>query len=257
MEKNLSIYGVKSHSLILKDLDEGSRSVSGYFASFDTLDSDNDIIRKGAFTKSIQERGVKSTSNRQIAHLRNHDWEQQIGKLTEIGEDAKGLFFVSTLGRSTKGNDAFLDYQDGILNEHSIGFNYIGEKINWIEDSSFKSGGYFEVKEVKLWEGSGVTFGANEFTPVIDVAKGLTNESHLAKLNKEFEIITKALMNGQGTDERLHSFEMRLKVIQQKYNSLIIEKPFTKDTLIIEPNKTQNEITETERKNLLIKLLNN
>jgi len=177
--------------------------------------------------------------------------------LTEIGEDAKGLFFVSTLGRSTKGNDAFLDYQDGILNEHSIGFNYIGEKINWIEDSSFKSGGYFEVKEVKLWEGSGVTFGANEFTPVIDVAKGLTNESHLAKLNKEFEIITKALMNGQGTDERLHSFEMRLKVIQQKYNSLIIEKPFTKDTLIIEPNKTQNEITETERKNLLIKLLNN
>jgi len=73
MEKNLSIYGVKSHSLILKDLDEGSRSVSGYFASFDTLDSDNDIIRKGAFTKSIQERGVKSTSNRQIAHLRNHD----------------------------------------------------------------------------------------------------------------------------------------------------------------------------------------
>lgn len=258
MKKNLSIYGVKSHALELKDFDEGSRKVSGYFASFDTLDSDNDIIRKGAFSKSIQERGTKATSNRQIAHLRNHDWEHQIGKLVELGEDSKGLFFVSELGRSTKGNDAFLDYQDGILNEHSIGFNYIGEKINWVEDSNFKEGGFFEVKEVKLWEGSGVTFGANEFTPVIDVAKGFTKESAIEKLNTEFDIITRALVNGQGTDERLHSFEMRLKVLKQKYNSLLINEPFDKNTYgINEPKQKQKQEKENERKKLLINLIKN
>jgi HK97 family phage prohead protease len=256
MKKNLSIYGVKSIALELKDFDEGSRKVSGYFASFDTLDSDNDIIRKGAFTQSIKQRGTTATTNRQIAHLRNHDWEQQIGKLVELGEDSKGLFFVSQLGRSVKGNDAFLDYQDGILNEHSIGFNYIGEKINFVEDSSYKEGGYYEVKEVKLWEGSGVTFGANEFTPVIDVAKGLTKESAIEKLNHEFDLITRALVTGQGTDERLHSFEMRLKVLQQKYNSLIINEPCKKDTLLNnEPN--QSEIQELKRKELLLKLLKN
>ena len=255
MKKKLSIYGVKSLAFELKDLDEGSRTVQGYFASFDTLDSDQDIIRQGAFAKSISERGVSSTSNRQIAHLRNHDWEHQIGKLIELSEDSKGLLFTSTLGRSTKGNDAFLDYQDGILNEHSIGFNYITDKINWVEDESVKGDGYYEVTEVKLWEGSGVTFGANEFTPVIDVAKGLTKETTLEKLNKEFDSIIKALVNGQGTDERLHALEMRSQVLKQKINSLVIAEPFVKDTRKDEPNKEQ--IEETKKKQTFLKLINN
>jgi len=72
MNKNLSIYGVKSNSLELKDFDEGSRKVSGYFASFDTLDSDNDIIRKGAFAQSIKQRGTEAATNRQF-DAPNHD----------------------------------------------------------------------------------------------------------------------------------------------------------------------------------------
>ena len=114
-------YGVKTVNIKVTDLDEGSRQVKGYFGAFDNLDSDRDVIRNGAFAKSIKESGPKSSGNRKIAHLRNHDWEHQIGRPTELFEDSKGLGFVSILGRSTKGNDAFLDYQDGILNEHSIG----------------------------------------------------------------------------------------------------------------------------------------
>ena len=82
-------YGVKTIDVKISDVDLKSRQVKGYFASFDTLDSDRDVIRKGAFAKSIQENGVDSAGNRKIAHLRNHDWEQQIGKLTELGEDEK------------------------------------------------------------------------------------------------------------------------------------------------------------------------
>ena len=78
--KEFKSYESKSLSLKIEDVDEGSRKVVGYLSAFDTLDSDNDIIRKGAFAKSIKERGVESSSNRQIAHLRNHDWEHQIGK---------------------------------------------------------------------------------------------------------------------------------------------------------------------------------
>ena len=81
----------------MEDLDEGSRQVKGYFASFDTLDSDNDVIRQGAFTKSIAERGPSSLGNRKIAHLRDHDFTHQIGRIDELGEDSKGLYFVSTL----------------------------------------------------------------------------------------------------------------------------------------------------------------
>jgi HK97 family phage prohead protease len=257
MSKEFKAYESKSLSLKIEDVDEGSRKVVGYLSAFDTLDSDNDIIRKGAFAKSIKERGVESSSNRQIAHLRNHDWEQQIGKFLEVYEDDFGLKFVSKLGRSTKGNDALLDYQDGILREHSIGFNYVKDKISEVEDSNNPQGKYYEIQEVKLWEGSGVTFGANEFTPVLDVAKSVLESDYLLKLNNEMESLVSAIKNGKGTDDRLHNIEMRLKLIQTKYNSLIEQlepksvKQFTPDN---EPNEL--EIMENEKKQLFIKLIN-
>ena len=230
-------YGVKTIDVKITDLDEGSRQVKGYFSSFDTIDSDRDVIRKGAFAKSIQERGVNSQGNRKIAHLRNHDWEHQIGALTELFEDSKGLGFVSTLGRSTKGNDALLDYQDGILREHSIGFNYIGDKMKFIEDSSFHEEGHWEINEVKLWEGSGVTFGANSLTPVVDVAKGLLdNDYTLKKINELTTVLEGALKNGKGTDERLLNIEQLFAQLKQLHNSLEVKKPSIKDTLELEPN---------------------
>jgi len=242
-------YACKTTSIIISDLDEGSRRVKGYFASFDTLDSDLDVIRKGAFAKSIKERGVDSMGNRKIAHLRNHDWEHQIGKLEELWEDNTGLGFVSTLGRSSKGTDALLDYQDGILREHSIGFNYIQDKIKLVDSQISPTGQHFEVTEVKLWEGSGVTFGANSLTPVIDVAKSegdYTKAFH--ELNKLSEKFFNALKNGKGTDERLENLEIMFKQIQQLQQSLIELKPSTKNTLITEPRSN-------EYHNSLIKLL--
>jgi len=228
-------YPVKSISFKIEDIDEGSRRVKGYASAFDVMDSDNDVIKKGAFLKSIQERGPMTAGNRKIAHLRNHDWEHQIGKFVELYEDEKGLVFVSELGRSTKGTDALLDYQDGILREHSIGFNYIKDKLNYIEadKSTFDSNnGHFEITEVKLWENSAVTFGANEFTPVLDVAKGAEGRDKLIeKLNEMSERFQKTLRNGGGTDERLQNLELTFKQIQELQNSLVSMKPDVKATL--------------------------
>lgn len=234
-------YAVKTTPLEIKDIDTRSRKVSGYFAAFDSIDSDNDVIRKGAFLKSLQENGVDSSSNRRIAHLRNHDWEQQIGKLEELREDEYGLFFVSSMGRSTHGNDAFLDYQDGILREHSIGFNYIQDKISEVSDSRVDGGFFYEVREVKLWEGSAVTFGANSLTPVIDVAKG-ENEYNatIKKLAEITEGIYNALKNGKGTDARLENLEFKIKQVQQLTESLKSLEPSIKDTLTKKPNKEEN-----------------
>ena len=232
-------YGVKTVSIKVTDLDEGSRQVKGYFSSFDTLDSDRDVIRKGAFSKSINERGPQSSGNRKIAHLRNHDWEQQIGRLDELGEDSKGLYFVSTLGRSSKGEDAFRDYQDGILIEHSIGFNYIPSKMQEVKESPLHEQGHWEINEVKLWEGSGVTFGANSLTPVIDVAKGLKDNSYTLKKLQELTITLEgALKNGKGTDERLVNIEQMFAQLKQLHNSLELNKPSVKDTSTQEPKKS-------------------
>ena len=232
--KENNIYAVKSLDLKVEDIDISSRKVVAYGSAFNIMDSDFDIIRKGAFSKSIQERGANSTGNRKIAHLRNHSWDVQIGKITEIYEDDYGLKFVSELGRSTAGDDALKDYQDGILREHSIGFNYITDKMKFVENDTQD---YYEINEVKLWEVSGVTFGANEFTQVIDVAKGWTAESYLSKLNEQMNTYIKVLKSGSQSDERLYEIEMGLKVLQQKYNSLIISEPTVKVTIEDEPNK--------------------
>lgn len=258
--KQFNAYESKTVSLKLEDVDEGSRKVVGYLSAFDKLDADNDIIRKGAFTKSLKERGVESDSNRKIAHLRNHDWEHQIGKFLELYEDNHGLKFVSQLGRSTKGQDALLDYQDGILREHSIGFNYLQDKINKVEDSNNPSGYYYEVSEVKLWEGSGVTFGANEFTPVLDVTKELLESDYLCNLNKEMDALISALKNGKGTDDRLHNIEMRLKVMQRKYNSLIEQlEPKSVKGITLEDNEPSEAAKQEEalRQVILKQLKNN
>lgn len=228
--------GVKTMPFQLKDIDTRARTVSGYFAAFDSIDADQDIIRRGAFAKSILEHGPDSSTNRQIAHLRNHDWDRQIGKIFELGEDDKGLFFRSSMGTSTEGDNAFRDYQEGILVEHSIGFNYIPDKINFVEDIRTPEGGFFEVTEVKLWEGSGVTFGSNSLTPVIDVSKGETNyNATLKRLNELSGTFQSAIKNGKGTDGRLINLEVQFKQIQQLINSLENQEPSIKDTLKGEP----------------------
>ena len=73
-----NIYSTKQASEI-KDLNSEKREVAVYLSIFDNLDSDNDVITKGAFTKSILERGPDSITNRKIAFLRHHDWQQPIG----------------------------------------------------------------------------------------------------------------------------------------------------------------------------------
>ena len=254
-----TVYGAKEAKSLgfkMEDIDISKGIVKGYLSSFDTLDSDTDVIRKGAFTKSLQERGVKS-EGRRIQHLRHHDWQQPIGKFLELYEDSYGLMFVSKMSNTSIGQDALTNYDEGIINEHSIGFNYVKGKIDKKEDSEY--GEYYEVKEVKLLEGSAVTFGANPYTPTIEVNKALSIEDNTEKLNAEMNILIKALRNGKGTDERLESFENQLKQIQQKYNSLIELKSFDKDALVGESKTPSNEevqkALEDAQKEFYLKLL--
>lgn len=212
----------KTLALNVSDIDASTRKVVGYFASFNTLDADGDIIRKGAFAQSIALKGANSPSNRKIAHLWNHDWSEPIGKLLELFEDDYGLKFVSQLGRSTKAQDTFLNYQDGIIREHSVGFYYLPGGAEVVTD---KLGTYTNVTNVDLIEGSSVTFGANSLTPVIDVNKTEQVQDMLAFLNKQMERYIDVLRNGEGTDERFYELEMGLRTLQAMYNELIQKEP--------------------------------
>jgi HK97 family phage prohead protease len=213
MSKLINGYNLKSLTEI-KDISLGKREVAMYLSKFDVLDSDKDIIKKGAFARSLKDRGVDSPSNRKIAFLRHHDWQQQIGKWLKLEEDDLGLFAVGKLGTSTMGEDALRDYEEGIIKEHSIGFQYMTDNVRKVDnaDGSY----YYEIFEVKLYEGSAVTFGANEFTEVLAIGKSENKVQLVEKLSKEIDVITKALINGRGTDERLYNLEMKLKYLNSR-----------------------------------------
>lgn len=214
-----NLYNTKG-AFEIKDLSSSDRTVAFYLSKFDVIDSDYDMIKKGAFKKSLEERGVESSSNRKIQFLRYHDWEHQIGKFLTLEEDNAGLFAVAQLGRSTKGEDALKDYEDGIIREHSIGFRYIPDKMKWIEDASITSGGYYLINEIMLFEGSAVTFGANQYTEVVEMSKTENRNELITRLTNDLDLTIKALARGGGSDERLHDLEMKSRFISSRISLL-------------------------------------
>lgn len=223
----MSIYQYKTDSVTanIKDVDGKQGIVSGYFNSFNNVDSDGDIIRPGAFTKTIAENGPASARPR-IKHLMNHDVSQVPGVLQVLKEDGRGLYYESKAGTHTLGQDFIKMVESGIITEHSIGFKTI--KKNQLQDfETFQQNpgkGWFEITEVKLWEGSSLTaWGANEMTPIVGM-KGLTADQHLDRMLSRCKALEKFCRNTTASDETIEL----LLIEQKQLTQIIIE--LQKDT---------------------------
>ena len=83
-----NLFNVKTEVLSaeIMDLNVKQGIVTGYFSKFNNVDADGDIIRPGAFTKTIKENGPESSLPR-IKHLLNHDPSLPLGVLTSLKED--------------------------------------------------------------------------------------------------------------------------------------------------------------------------
>jgi len=205
----VNFYQTKNCELKIKDIDSTSGVVSGYFAAFGNKDADGDVFVKGAFSKSIQERGPQSSGNRKIAHLRDHKTSQPIALIKELYEDDKGLAYVSQISKTQYAQDTLTLMQEGILREHSVGFLPMqGKTVN--------KGDYNEIKEVMLFEGSTLMFGANDQTPV--TMKGLTVEQE-DDLIQEIDVFTKVLRKGEMRDETYQLLEIKLHQLKSLIHS--------------------------------------
>ena len=169
----------------VKDVDVKGRTVTGYFASFGSKDLGGDIINKGAFSKTIQERGYVGSND--IYFLYQHDKKQLLGKPNILKEDDYGLYFESKVSNTTLGNDVLELYREGVLTKHSFGYQVIKHQ---------KTKDALILKELKLYEGSAVTFPMNE-------AAGFTG----LKALEDF------LHNGKASDETFKMLEKLYKRI--------------------------------------------
>jgi uncharacterized protein len=199
--------------------DKESRKVSFYAAAFGNKDSDGDIIIRGAFAKSIQEHGPESQNIQKIAYLWMHDMKNPIGRITKLVEDEKGLYVEAIIDNIPEGDRALIQYESGTLNQHSIGFRYMWDKVDYDEEADA-----YIVKEVQLWEVSVVTLGANENTPFAGM-KSADKLSQIENLNKETENLLKSL------DQTL---SYRMRQLLATYKSLGTAEP-DKPTPQVEP----------------------
>ena len=236
--------------------DSESGIVEGYFSGFGNIDSDQDRILSGAFSKSIKEHGPDSSSHRKIAHLAYHDTTRPLGVLQELKEDQTGLYFRSKMGSHTEGQDFLKMYQEGIIREHSIGFNYIGDKIKQTTETDEEGREYsvWNISEVKLWEGSAVVFGANSETPNLSIVKSQDDiNKHLEEINERMEVFIKALTDDKLSQKYNNLFTLELMQLKHQYNSLLqFEKP-SKDTLE-DQEPSEEEKRKAEEKEIRTKL---
>ena len=231
-------FSVKSNFEI-KGADEKKGIVEGYASIFGNIDSDKDMIMPGAFSKTITERGPGSAKPR-IKHLWQHNSWDPIGIPIELKEDDKGLYFITQFGKDQFSQDKLQQHIDGIITELSIGYNTIKSEDIADQDGKVQ---YRKLTELKLWEYSSVTWGANSLTEVIS-AKGQDIDM-LSELNKRIEALGKALKNGKYTDESCEQFEAEINKIQEIIKSLKEPEPVKTTQEDQEPTVDNKTILET------------
>jgi uncharacterized protein len=159
---------------------EEDRTVEFYAAVWGNKDMADDILYKGCCAKSIAEHGPDSTSNQKILMLAYHDMSKPIGKLLSITEDDHGLLCKAEIAKTAAGEEVIELIKSGVVNQFSIGFKYIWDKVRYEEEDET-----FHVYEIKLFEVSAVSIGANEMTGT----KGIDQDD----LSKRTEILLKSL----------------------------------------------------------------
>ena len=151
----------KNVSFEIKNINPESGEFAGYASVFDNVDSDMDIMAKGAFTNTIANRFA---NNNKPKMLWQHNPEMIIGVWDEMAEDDRGLFVKGRLLVDVaKGREALALMREGALDGMSVGF--MTEEA--VDEGS--NGSVRRIVKVDLWEVSLVTWGANAAARVTDV----------------------------------------------------------------------------------------
>lgn len=166
-----------------KSMDAETGIVEAYVSIMGIKDLDRppDIIQMGAFAKSIQERGPQGA--RKIRVLHQHRWDRVIGTPLTLVEHPRDMLPEALLARYPEatgglfartqfvmevqlGRETYALYKAGAMDEWSVGFDAL--QFDYIKGGETEET-YRVLKEIRLWEYSPVTWGANPATMTTDV----------------------------------------------------------------------------------------
>ncbi len=159
---------VKPDHAELKVVDEdGAGAVEGYASVFGNIDQDGEIVERGAFTKTLNERVPAGKVKFVDFHNSLTSSEEILGVVEEAKEDERGLWFKARLSETERAQNVRTKIKENILDSLSIGYDVIEDELD--RDNDVR-----RLKELKLWEISVVSWGANE-------QAGITNVKELGK----------------------------------------------------------------------------
>lgn len=205
------LIGYKFFKIKAADIDPDGRTVKGYFAAFGNVDNANDLIVKGAFAKSIQERGPGTSNGNKIAFCYQHNLTQPLGVITVLKEDDYGLYFEAVVSDTDFCNDVLTQIKDGTLEQFSIGFLYVWDKMEWDDDLEA-----FICKELVLMEGSVVTLACNPLANLVGVKSAQEIEDRKVENRKEIDEILRGIS---------HVKAFRIKQLLDEHLALAAAQP--------------------------------
>ena len=240
------------------EVDESSRTVDVVANTYYWMDSYGDVLVEGCCAKSITERGPNSSMPGKIKHLSNHDLTKGIGRIDMLEESEINNMHVlhanSWMSETSEGEDTLIKYKEGLIDQHSIGFNYMD--LEWLDaessefdkmlaklinpDKATALGGMWVIKEIRLFEFSSLDgFGANRLTPFLGVKtdnKQVQYNNLMSKLDNLHELMKK------GGDK--DSVRLQEKQVKQMIYELYNPEPSMKDTPPEPPDKDTFDVSK-------------
>ena len=234
------------------DVDE--RTFSGWAAVFGNVDLGGDRILQGAFKKTIADRFAGKTPP-MVKVLWQH--YQPLGMPIELSEDDHGLKFKAQVSRTVLGDEALTLMDDGVISQMSFGYDPIVWEMVEEDGKEIRN-----LKELKLYEISPVTFPMNEDTAITAVQKMLAG-APISDEAKGLLLMAARLgvktIGQEGSDDEKNAAELlgslgeRLRSLDAdfaKLKALVEEQPGEQPTV---PNQPVKSITDDDA---LIQLLN-
>jgi len=172
------------------------RIVRGYSSLWTSKNSHDELFIKGAYSKSIDERGPKSNSTQPIKFLRQHNQGDILSLFEEIEEDDLGLKFrTKPLDPVDSADRVLIQLRSGTLNNYSNGFLPVWSKAEY--DSKTDTVIY---AEAKLFEISTVGLASDASTFTIRTLDEFDEEQ--LNLTDEIEYYIKSLPRAQQLEAR-------------------------------------------------------
>lgn len=171
----------KFANLELKNLGRDG-SFCGYASVFGEVDLGKDIIEKGAFRRSLVERGSGG-----IRMLYQHDPREPIGTWKLIREDERGLYVEGVLAPGvSRAKEVHALMKSGALDGLSIGFQTV-------RSGKADGLGVRRILEADLWEISVVTFPMLPTARVSNVKQAHFYRDRETEMVRQFWLAAKQL----------------------------------------------------------------